>query len=144
MRTISVLGKSLFLLTVLGFIGAAVPASAEASDRVVVRTERRWVEPRYETRYYSGVPRTVVVQDGYWDSVPIYSDSYVDSYYTPSYSDSYYSTPYYSSYSYPSYYSSYSYPYYSRGYYGGGYYGGYGPSVGLNLNFGSGSHRHRR
>ena len=109
----STLGKGLFVLMLLGFMGAAMPASAEASERVVVRTERHWVQPR--------------VGVGYWSEVPVYSNDY---YTTPSYTYSY--PDYYSSYSYPSYgYSSY--PYY------GGYYGGYyGPSVGLGFNFGFG------
>ena len=123
MKTMGLVGKGLFLAMLLGFMGAAIPASAEASERTVIRTERHWVQPR--------------VGIGYWSEVPVYSDDY---YSTPSYT---YSSPYYDSYSYPTYYSSY--PYYSRGYYSGGYYGGYyGPSVGLNFSFGSGSHRHRR
>jgi hypothetical protein len=128
MKAIGIIGKGLFLLMVMGFMGTAIPASAEASERVVVRTERRWVQPVYETRYYQGYPQTVIVREGYWDTVPVYGDTVVIE---PAYTYSY-SSPYY--YSYPYYYSGYPY-YYSRY---------YGPSVNFDFRFGGGHHHHRR
>src|SRR5258707_9089615 len=106
MKTISFFGKVSLVLLTLGVMGAFTPASAEASERAVVRTERRWVQPRYEVRYHNGYRENVIVSEGYWENVPVYGDTYT-----------YYSEPVYS---YPRYY--YSYP---------TYYGGYGYRPGI-------------